>query len=94
MLLGGVDDDLADVGAVEHHLDGLVDLAQTETVSDHAVEVHLAPIVLEEAHALLKVLLAVQAVADELDLLEGNLADDKGISVAGEAKAQSIISLQ
>ena len=51
---------------------------------------HLAPIVFKEADALLKVLLAVQAVADELDLLEGDLADDKGVRIAGEAEAQHL----
>ena len=88
ILFFGVDDYLADIRSVKHHLNCLVYLAETEAVGDHAVKAHLAPVVLKEAHALLKVLLTVQTVADELYLLEGDLADDEGICVAGKAEAQ------
>lgn len=89
-LLCWVDDDFADVLAIQHHFDGAVDLAEGEAVGDHAVKAHGLPVVLKEADALLKVLLRVQAVADEGDLLEGDLADDELVGVPGETEGEHL----
>lgn len=91
-MLLAVDDYLADVLAVEHHVQRLFNLAQGQSVGDHAVKVKLTPVVGDELCAELKLLLSVQAVADEGLLLEGNLADDELILIAGEVEAHHLIA--
>ena len=81
-LLFAVDDDLAQVGAFQHHVQCGFDFSQRQAVSDHTVQTQLLPVVFHELCAFFKVLLAVQTVANQSNFLEADLADDEGVSIA------------